>query len=269
MVDDQTGVNEPESPTDNEEIVEPTEKSGEKPDDPSRGMDELRGELLRKQEKGFKEMQREFRTMAQDLASALKPQPQRNPNDPSTFTVPELKGLRAQVSDEQRTELEDLITKRVLQDALDQQAEELTQNHERKAAHEKAGQIAVDRYPELEDEDSEFAQKVETKLAQLGETYVKANPNAVLDVANEVAILSGAKPTVRRAVQNVTQPARKKNSAPVENETDSGIPELSDEDYAEIEKKLKHAMPDKKFDKEKIKKEYQGYAGSIDYFIRR
>jgi hypothetical protein len=133
----------------------------------------------------------------------------------------------------------------------------------------KAQQDALRRYPDLANRGSEFYTEVNSRLNELGDSYVKNNPRAVLDAANDVAAEMGMSPrTASKAANMRGRVGRKSNSNPNPKDTKKKS-EMSDKDFASIGRQLGSALPKgKSFDKKFIKERAEFYRDNRQYYLR-
>jgi hypothetical protein len=264
---------EPDSPP-APDVPEPTNEP--EPDAPANDADgDGDGE---KDGRDINNLQREFDRKYQRLESKLdqvvdrilsQPTPEKEPSKQSgnqldDMSIDQLKALRAEVPEERQKDFDDYMTQRIIDDAVDKRVSAFAERQTRDTARTMANQQAVDRFPELKDKASDFHAKVQTKLNELGPDYVRNNPRAILDAANDVALAVGARYRTNPRLP-AAEPANAGNQQ-TPNVADDGT--LSDEKAAEIAASLKRAMPNKEFDLESIKERHKEYNKRKSLYIR-
>jgi hypothetical protein len=227
-------------------------------------------ELIRKSEEREERMLQMMERIA-DSSAAVRSEPVKKSGDSlDDRSVEELEGLRDQVPEDRRSAFDAYLNKRRVTEEVESRMSALEQRTEVRTARQGAGQEAVNRYPDLADPTSDFAKKVNAKLRTLGRQYIDANPRAIVDVANEVAITEGR--------QFRSQPGRRpkgsqanRSSTPVDNESRGakGKQFQSKEETAKIAERLSRALPrGKKFDIDKINERANEYDQNRDLFIK-
>jgi hypothetical protein len=256
-----------ESPPPDQEL-EPTEEIKEGDEGEDRSWKEVRGEILRKQEKDKAELLREldnkldnkFSQMAQMLQARPDPTP-----SPSTGTKKledmsssELQAFRStidweKVSESDKADFGLLVAKQEMEERVDSKLQSLQQQQQHDAQIKHYAEIAADRYPELRNSGSDLAREVDARLTKIQQEQAVVDPAVVLNIANEVAITKGVRPQARRTVQG--KPAGTRTGP---TKSDDELPDgmTSDEQRAALAKRLQRALPKGvKFDLEKIKAE--------------
>lgn len=253
-------------------------------DDDSKGrtIDNVYGELSRKQEKAD-ENQRQFQenlmtqmgNLVREVTDKLGTQvagsqAQRTLED---YSVAELTAFRDKLpaEDPQRAQMDSLIADKIVNEKVHQQVQAITGRDRVQAQRERTVEQAVERYPDLADENSSFYQKVDARIRKLDPNYVDENPRVVMDVANEVAIAEGVSPT--RARQTLRVPgklsaSRREGAAPAPKEKEELS--MTTEEATRIAHKLEGALG-KKFTKEQIqeiRKNHQSYSDNSSMFTR-
>lgn len=225
-------------------------------------------EMIRKSEEREERMLMLMERLAESRRESAEPVKQSG-NGLDDRSVEELRGLRGQVPEEKLAEFDAYLNHRIVQEEVEKRLSDFERRNEARTARQRYGQEAVNRYPELADSTSSFAKKVDAKLKQLGKKYIDANPRAIVDVANEVAISTG------HAWRGDTRPSRRPKStrstksAPVKDKKDSGDGFMSKERAEEIAKRLSRGLPaGKKFDTEKIRQRANEYDKNRDLFIK-
>ena len=247
-----------------------------------RTIDNVYGELSRKQEK-TDENQRKFqenlmtqmgnlvREVTEKLSTpAAGTQAQKTLED---YSVAELTTYRDNLpaEDPQRAQMDSLIADKIVNQKVQEQVHKITGMDRMQVQRERVAVQAVDRYPDLADENSSFYQKVDARIRSLDPSYVDGNPRVAMDVANEVAIAEGISPT--RARQTLRVPGkpsatRREGAAPAPQAKDELS--MTTEEATRIAKKLEGALG-KKFTKEQIediRKNHQSYHDNRSLFTR-
>lgn len=254
-----TGVPQDSLPVEPEPEEKPSKKESKGED---RSLDNVRGELLRKQEKFqtdimsvVDDLKTEIRGLIDTRSESKKPAAQTSSDPLAEYSTAQLEAMRPQIPEENRAQFESYLTDRKVSEKIESKLGNFTKTLESQQKREQYSKQALDRYPDLGDTTSEFARKVERELQRM--PSIDKNPRALLDAANEVAAIEGVKPAMRRKVQGKPAPT---GTAPA----DSPEPEtrLSDEERASIAKKLRAALPKgKTFNMDRIKKREQFYGG--------
>lgn len=279
------GVTPPDSPTDDDnEPIEDENLDPQEPQDDDAGDGDEEGEP--KGEKGdrppenyFRELirkseEREERmlTLMERLAdsSAARPEPVKKSGvSLDDHSVEELESLRDQVPDEKKAAFDAYLNKRRVQAEVETRMSDLERRTEIKSARQRAGQEAVNRYPDLSDPTSDFAKQVNAKLKALGRAYIDANPRAIVDVANEVAISTGRTFRSQPGGRRPRGKQANRGNTPVDNEGGKGKKFMSKEKATEIAKKLSRGLPSgKNFDVDKIAERANEYDQNRDIFIK-
>lgn len=278
------GVTPPDSPTDDEPIEDELDEDLEPQNDDADGEDdsgkssEPKGdrpaenyfrELIRKSEEREERMLQMMERLAD--SSSSRPEPVKKSGDSlDDRSIEELESLREQVPDDRKAAFDSYLNKRRVQAEVETRMSDLEKRTEIKSARQRAGQDAVNRYPDLANPTSDFAQKVNAKLRTLGRTYIDANPRAIVDVANEVAISEGRGFRSKSGRRPKGSQAKRQN-APVDNESQGRgkKPFQSKEETAKIAARLSRGLPKgKKFDVDKLNKAANEYDDHRDLFIK-
>lgn len=211
-----------------------------------------------------------------DLASKIsgrQPEQQQPKTKLEDYSVAELtaylNGLPA--DNPQRAQVEGVIADKIVNDKVRDAVKDITGREQAKAAKRESLRVAVERYPDLKDETSPFWQAVDRELRYRGDGYAQTNPNAVLDVANEMAQRMGvtAKRNIRTTPRVPDRPGanRRDHAAPVQSDEQFA---MSEEDALKIAGKLEAALG-RKFKPEEIKKireNHASYKGAQNLFVR-
>jgi hypothetical protein len=179
------------------------------------------------------------------------------------YSVAELSTIRngLEKEDPRIAEIDTLIARRYVSDEVDSRVSAVTARQEVEHERKRAGELAQERFPDLNDETSEFYQKVDRKLRQMSPTLKENNPRIVLDTANEVAISEGVTAKTTRTLRSPDRPGanQRDNAKPAPKTKEEYIMPL--EEAKRIAGKLKDAMGREFTDKEidNIRKGHNDY----------
>lgn len=270
--DQLTGVQVESPPTEEPEDLDvaPAEEDdagADKKDSDGRSIDNVRGELLRKQEKEFSAMRdliSDLRSEIATLKSQPAPQQPAAKNSLDDYTVAELEAYASQVPEEKQQEFAAYLQSRKMEERLTQKVEKLTSQQQLQNQRQQFNQKAVELYPDLANDSSPIARRVEAALREVSEDVIQTNPRIVYDLANTAAVELNVTP---KAVKRPTQPAPS-NSGPAP--APKSKSKRSDEERAKIAKNLANALPrGKKFDMDRIREKEEFYATNLDDYVRR
>lgn len=254
---------------------------GESEGDDSEGrtIENVYGELSRKQEKADERQQAFQEQMINQMGQLVRdvtasrndpPAGQQGPKAIGDYSVIELQAIQKDMAadDPQRAQIDALISDKVVDDKVRRQVQEITGQERTQAQREVVVLQAVERYPDLDNENSSFYQKVDQKIRALDPNYVARNPRAIMDVANEVAIAEGINPKQARTIMRV--PGRSGAT-----KADGGRPAPKDEvestmseaEAIRIGKRLKGALG-RDFTKEQIKTIREDHSDYDTYWSR-
>lgn len=258
-----------------ETVVEPTVGD----DGKGRTVEQSHRELARKQEKFQKELVESMQESQKDIMGTMMTKfgeiadTLKTPAQPTTKTgdsldnmaVSELKAIRENVPEDKRTAFDEYVLDRTIKEQVDSQVNQFRQSFDVEQTRKQAAQTATTRYPQLVDKNSEFYRAVDTEVRQRGEQYMQKNSDAVLTIANEVAIRMGVDARrVRRAPPG--SPA-KSGSQPVGEQGDK-VETISVEAAESIAASLQNAMGGKKFDIAKIQERHAAYVKDQRLHVR-
>jgi hypothetical protein len=238
------------------EPVKVEDKDGKGKD---RTPDEIRGELLRKQEKAMADLKQEQQDFMgsildkfNDIAGKLS---QPSPQQPGVqkkieeYTADELKTFRGKVPEGESAELEFRIQLAEQEERLEKKFQVQTNQQRLRDDRDKFNAMAVERYPDLKKKGSDFARAVQRHLDSIDSQLVTNHPRSILDAANAVAIESGVSP--KRRVLSMQKPVAG-NTGPADAPVDASEP--SDEELTAEARRLSRALPEgQKFDLDYIK----------------
>jgi hypothetical protein len=170
------------------------------------------------------------------------------------YSVAELTAYRdgLEADNPQRGQLDTLIADKIVNEKVERKVSEFTGKQRNEDMRTKAVEEAVQRYPDLAVKGSDFRRKVDARIQQMDNNYVKSNYRVVLDVANDVAANEGiAAQTARKVIRPPDRPgANKRDSAkPVPKEKEE-LP-MSEAEANKIAKSMKKALG-RDFTKEEI-----------------
>lgn len=252
--------NEPEPLDDSleREVMEPSEEPSAGEPKPERPIENVKAEFDRK----FRNL--EARIL--DKLDQLKPQPSvvvpeqsgGPTNELDRMSVAQLQQLRTTLQPDQQRQLDDYLMPRIIRETVRSEVATANRSQAVDQARRQAGTQAATRYPDLMDPTSDFHQRVNARLMQLGRGYIDQNPRAVLDVANEVAIETGYAGRISRAQPTV---ANRSNQGPVPQQ---GPPAINER----IANRLADAMPGRKFDPKRVAEGIKFYQQNQDAIVR-
>lgn len=254
--------------------IEPDNKDGKD----GRTPDEVRGELLRKQERDKREIMERLDSIAGQLSQQLRAAPAPTAGNPGAdsldnYSLADLEAMRSKVPEENLPQYEGLLAQKRMGDMerlLDTKLQQFTQTQQMRTDRQRFNQTAVDRYPELGDLTSEFAIAVNEQLMKVPADLRERNTRIVLDLANEVAMERGVQPKSRRQVAG-TAPT---SSGPAPQQSDEDEFVNTDEERERLKKFYQSALPKKsdgspgEFDDERLKATEKYIKGNIGYHIQ-
>lgn len=218
------------------------------------------------------------RLLAESITGRSREPERKTGNTLDDMSVSELETFRAQVAEnnpDRLAEYDAYLNQRRVDHRVNERIQQFETKSQLEARRREANQVAVDRYPELGRRNSEFWRAVNSRLEELGESYVHTNPRAVLDAANDVAAERGVTPnTVRQRVRGSVGSRRSGGGAPVGNdgqEKSLNLPKSAktEASRAKIASRLQHALPKgKTFDDAKMSKTMETYQKNINYYMR-
>lgn len=231
--------------------------------------DNVRGELMRKRDADNAAIDvrlSRMEGMLQNIASQPAPPPTSSapPSDINQMTSTQLEGLRPQVPEDRRGELDVLIQQRKIDESIATGIDQRLSAHQRQTLRDESNTLAHGRWPELRDQGSQFY-RVTNNVLNERDAGVNSDPQVLLDAANEAGARLGLKPTSHALtpigfdVPHGTQPP---GAAPK-----SG---MSQEKARAIAKRLQGALPHgKKFDLERVTERHGEYVDHQGLFIRQ
>ncbi len=183
------------------------------------------------------------------------------------YSVSDLEAYRdgMEADDARRGKLDGLIQEKVIASQIATQVADITGRQAFKTAKTEAVQKMHQRYPDLKDDSTDFYRQVDQEVRVRGEAHVNSNPNALLDIANEVYIRMGSN---RQSVnRNLIpgRPASKRDSQPAP----STKPEFTwtREDARKNSKGLEEAMG-RPFTDEELDRIVENHQSYRDTFAR-
>lgn len=227
-----------------------------------RDIENVRGELLRKMDKRHQDLLGELNSMRESMLRANQQYgvpANVSPTAPKTLddmSIQELETLRGNVPEEQKAAFESYLQERKIDAKVQDRLNKFEQTTERKTAEQRFNHMAMDRWPQLRDKQSEFYRITDRILSEMG-SVADTNPRAVLDAANEAGLEVGISPAtgiVQR--NNRNNPAsgiasgRTKKAGP----GDSSSAVDMDNIRKLAEGKLRNAMPGGKFTDEQLRR---------------
>jgi hypothetical protein len=221
-------------------------------------------------------MMSQFMDAQRQLVESLRatPEPEKKTGTLDDMSVAELEQMRAQVQEanpEKLGEFDAYLNQRRVDQQVTSRMSEWEKRQQVEQIRGKAQQDALRRYPELAQQGSPFYTAVNARLNELGDSYVSANPRAVLDAANDVAAEMGVSPRqANRAAGMRGRVANKGNANPqAKQESPDDKSVVSDAEHDKIASRLAGALPKgKKFDKKSLKERGQFYRDNMQYYLR-
>lgn len=276
VLEDQEHEQELEEPT-----TEPAANTGD--DEGADGEGEGQGrtienvyrELSRKQEAFEQRFLEQQERLIETLAQRGQPEPEKKTgNTLDDMSIEQLNSLRAEVAEnnpEKLVEFDAYLNQRRVDEQVTSRMSEWETRQRDEQMRSKAQQDALRRYPELANRGSELYRAVNARLNELGDSYVSANPRAVLDAANDVAAEMGVSPRRAGKAANMRgRVANKGNSNPKAKAEDKDEkPFVSDKEHEKISHRLSGALPKgKKFDKKSLQERGEFYRNNLQYYLR-
>jgi hypothetical protein len=256
------------------DTADPTPEGDISGDSPSgtRTVENVRGELLRK-------MQADNAALRNDILTEIRGMVARQPEaapapttDVNQMSAAQLEALRPSVPDANHAELDRLIAKRRIDEAVAQGIDQRLSARDVEQARQTANSNAFSRWPELRDTGSTFRQVTNEVLKEMGSA--SNNPRAVLDAANEAGLRLGLRP-VHSLMSAGGASAYSQRTARGNGGEPAPVAEsfaMTDAEAANIAKKLQRAMPKGKFTPEQLKRAQKrsgDYREHQDLFIKK
>jgi len=256
-----------------EDVIETDVEAGED-DSKGRTIENSHRELSRKQDEFQAKITKMFLDSQEKLVEALRPrEPEKKTgNTLDDMSVSELDTLRVQVAEanpDKLSEFDSYLNQRKSSVLVESKMADWESRQAKEQLRGDAQREALRRYHVLSDRSSDFYQAVNEHLNGLGADYVKSNPRAVLDAANDVAAQMGVSPSqVRNSAAIRGRIANKGNSGPA-----AGAPSADDSkgraDREAIAKRLRGALPaGKDFDKKSLEDRVDYYKKNSQYYLK-
>lgn len=182
----------------------------------SRTPENVRRELLRKQDESERRIRAEISQIGELVRAALGAATAA-PKGPQTYddlSIEQLREMRQTVKPEQKEVFEAYFTERLVADRVHNQVTQMSEAEKYKKERERANQFAVNQYPQLADKFSPLHAEVNRRLAGMDKNYIKYNPRIVLHITQDVANELGLAPRKTATSRNVTRPASVDGSGP-------------------------------------------------------
>ena len=256
-----------------------SKNSGQGDDDDKAGgrdIKNVRGELLRKQEKLAADMDARFARFEGMLEGALAAQPKQQ-GQPATgnrnlneYSVAELQALESQIPDANKAEYQKLVNAAQVREATVNVVNSRFEQERMKEVRERANREAYGNWPQLNDRQGAFYREVNRELDQMGDATVKKSPTAVRDAANAVGLRLGLTPAARRIIESNTHGDIGGRSGPAPSGGGNSL-DMTDKQVDEISPALQRALKSGKFtkeQKERIKKRTGQYRENQNLFIK-
>lgn len=227
---------------------EPNEPEGNEGD--GRDIENVRREMLRKMDNRFGEFDNQMEQLMQAVSKLTAQKPSTNGTDQlENMSADELAQLRSNVPEEKLGEFDALVQQKRNKEYVDTRFQQLQMTQKTHTERHRFNKMAVDRYPDLSDPDSDFAQEVDRQLRSVDPELRDRNPRVVYDIANDVAMSRGVSPQIRRTVR-ATAPT---NTGPAE-KANQDVQLMSDERREELKRRLQSSLPKGgKFDDDDLK----------------
>jgi len=259
MVESPATESESEEVIDQETDVEETDEKGK--GDKGRTLDNVRGELVRKQDRLEQSLRNEIRELRTALLASKPAAKQEPANELDAMSVSQLENLRAQVPEGQKEAFEAYLSTRRTEDLVEKRFSSFTAQQEFAKQRAYYTTMAVERYPDLKDYTSDFAREVDQMLSALDPAVVARNPRVVYDLANDIAIQRDVRPRQRRVVSGKTATTRT-SPAPAAESKAKIDPTLA--------AKLKRALPKgKDFNTDRLKERAEYYSEHLSDHIQK
>ncbi len=250
-------------------VLAPTPDGGKVPDVKSddRPVQNVRGELLRKQSESEQRILAQLTQLANTVAS-LANKPTSVASGEKTLdemSVDELKALKAKVVGnpdipaEKKAEFEEYYTDRKVADRVNSTLNKFQESEKVGSERKRANQLAVDRYPQLLDRTSEMRLEVTKRLDAMDQNYHKYNPRIVLNIAEDVAGDLGVAPRTVKGARGGSAPSSvNRSQKPTTSKAVEGT--MTEAEYNKIAEKLRHAAPKGGFKKDRVLQRSAEYA---------
>jgi hypothetical protein len=282
-----------------DESGSPASEQGGSSEGEGRTLDNVRGELLRKQEKDAAQLQEQiallhdsvqkmaeaFQSQAKNMAERPQPARPQQPMQPNPWGAPTpapdeytdeqlQQALRSgRLTPEQSREVERMLNERRVESKTKELFEKRDREQQMAAAEADAENAALQSFPALRDPNSEFSRKVNAALETQRNQFGKF-PHDKFDVANRVARQMGVE-----ASRIVTPGYVGKPEASDPRPSDDEPEGLPDDRIKQIAENLKYALPVKRnpktgrmerkqFNLKRIKERSKRYAAERDLRLR-
>lgn len=223
-----------------------------------RGVDEVRGELLRKMDRNQSDIAERLARLEGMLEKRQQPDVP-TPSDSITIenaTSAQLEALRPQIPADKRDAFEQLVRQRREEERVDARFAANWDRRHTEQQRKDSVRVAHERYPELRNESSRLYKMTNKVLDEYGDRRVNSDPGIVLAAANEAAARLGivATVTTRRSLGTAPGGTGNPRSDDAPQET------LSKAKANELAAKLANALPKgKKFSIPEIQKSHAEY----------
>ena len=247
------------------------DEDGDGDDKSGRDINNVYREFARKQEDFQERMQKQHNNDMRELIATLRDRPaqpaQQDGGSLDSTSIDQLKNMRSNVPEDKREAFDDYLQERVIKAETDKRMGEFSKNQDFDFRRKEANRSAVERYPELRDNNSDFYLRVDEALRARGTDYVNTNPNAVSDVANAIAVDMGVTAKAKSGLRRRTAiaPANRQNARPVVQDTKDTI---SDEKIADLKATYEGNIPGLKIDTKNIKASHKLYSDNRDLFTK-
>lgn len=283
-----------------DESGSPASEQGGNSEGEGRTLDNVRGELLRKQEKDAARLQEQiallhdsvqkmadaFQSQARQFAERPQPARPQQPMQPSPWGAPtpppeeytdeqlQMALRSGRLTPDQTREVERLLNERRVEAKTRELFDKRDREQKLSAAEQEAETAALQSFPALRDPNSEFARKVNAALERQREEFGKF-PHDKFDVANRIARQMGVEVS-RIVTPGYVGKPEASDPKPSDDEP-QGMP---DDRIREIAENLRYALPVKRnpktgrmerkqFNLKRIKERSKRYAEERDLHLRR
>jgi hypothetical protein len=184
---------------------EPSDKEDAKGE---RTIENVRRELLRKQQEEARRTRQELAQLGDLIKSVLgaTTPSKKTVQSFDDYSLDELRGMRGQVPAEQLPQFDSIINKREIAETVNEKFSQMSEAEKYQRERERANKRAVEHYPQLKDRFSVLYTEVNRRLSTLDKNYIKYNPRIVLNLTEEVAGEMGIAPRQINRSRQISQP---------------------------------------------------------------
>lgn len=219
-----------------------------------RPVENVRRELLRKQDESERRIREEISRMAnlvQATLGALQTGKKSEQPSPSDYTVAQLESMRGQVPEGQLAAFDQLIAEKRIAETVDAKIAQRLQADKYEHERNQMNRRAMERYPQLTDKMSPLYQEVNRRLVALDKDTIRYNSRIVLNLTEDVAGELGIAPRLINKSRQVPKTDSLASRKPADmSPADSVI--SSDTEFAELARKFGQGKV--KFDEAALKR---------------